>query len=636
MLSGVFLYSGIYAQKDTVNMNPVEVNGLRMPRINSENSRIVLVIGNEEIRNAPVQDLNALLAYVVSADLRQRGQEGVQADVSMRGGSFEQTLILLNGIKMNDPQTGHHSMDIPVSIDDIERIEVLEGSGLRNYGINAYSGAINIITKKDKGKSIGLSAMAGQNKLYSFTARTTFDLCGIQNSLSVERKASDGYIFNTDFDVINLYYNGFKTIKTHTIEVQAGYNNKKFGANSFYSAKYPDQFEQTRTFFVNAGVSGGKKLKYSFQAFYRRHQDCFELFRKDAPSWYKGHNYHLTHVCGANAGLNFLSLLGKTNLGVEFRNEKIYSNVLGDPMGKTIDAPGETAGYYDKSKNRMSLSVFGGQAYFYKKFSVSGGFMINKTSGYNWSIYGGGDASFEFTPSIRLIASVNQSVRLPTFTDLYYQGPQNKGNPYLMPEKAITYEAGLKFNRKVFSAHVCYFLRNSKNVIDWVKMPDSVKWETRNITRLATHGIEASTTLNFNALTHSRCPVEFINASYAHLILQKNSEDYISYYVLDYLRNKLVFTVCNRIYKNLKMNWVVSWYDRAGAYSNFKTGRVESFKPYYLIDCRVFYDQKPFYFYVECSNLTAVQYVEISNIEQPGRWIKAGINFNLSFKPTKS
>lgn len=628
------LYSCLLnAQTDTINMKAVEVSSQRIPQVNPENSRIVLIITDEEIKNAPVQSLNELLGYISCADVRQRGQEGVQADISMRGGSFEQTLILLNGVKINDPQTGHHSMDIPVNLEDIERIEILEGPGIRTFGINAYSGAINIITKNEKGKSIALSAMAGGHGLYSLSGKLSLDFYGIQNTLSAGKKSSDGYIPNTDFDIMNLYYRGSKKSKFLTYDIQAGYTDKNFGANSFYSAKYPDQYEETRTLFTSAGLSGGNKIKFSIQAFYRRHQDRFELFRNNPPLWYKGHNYHLTHVCGTNAGISFLSKLGKTSIGGEFRNEQIYSNVLGDPLNEILNAPGESSGYYDKGKNRKNFSFYGEQTYYYRRVSLSAGLMLNKTSGLNWKVYGGGDMSLAISPEIRLIASVNQSVRLPSFTEIYYQGPQNKGNPFLKPEEAVTYEVGLKINRRIFTGHAVYFIRNSKNLIDWVRMPDSVKWESQNITQLITHGLEASTAMNFREWGKSKFPIESLNLSYALLFLQKKSETYISYYVLDYLKHKLILCVSNRLYKNLKMNWSVSFYSRAGTYTDFKTGSETKYKPFCLLDCSLFYDEKPVYLFIECSNLTGVKYIDIGNIEQPGRWIKAGLNINLSIKP---
>ena len=114
----------------------------------SQNITNVHIIKSEDIRNAPVQSIEELLEYALNVDVRQRSGQGIQSDISIRGGNFEQVLIMLNGIKMNDPQTGHHNMDIPVSLEQIKRIEILTGGASRVFGNYAFTGSINIITKK--------------------------------------------------------------------------------------------------------------------------------------------------------------------------------------------------------------------------------------------------------------------------------------------------------------------------------------------------------------------------------------------------------------------------------------------------------------------------------------------------------
>ena len=122
---------------------------------------MVSVIPREEIEYAPVTSIQELLEYVAGVDVRQRGAEGVQADISIRGGTFDQTLILLNGVNITDPQTGHHNLNLPVSINQIERIEILEGPAARVYGPNAFSGAINIVTRQPDKTSWKLAIEGG-------------------------------------------------------------------------------------------------------------------------------------------------------------------------------------------------------------------------------------------------------------------------------------------------------------------------------------------------------------------------------------------------------------------------------------------------------------------------------------------
>jgi vitamin B12 transporter len=144
--------------KKQVQLHEVEVTEEKK-ELYSDLSRVVTVIKKDEIAGLPVQSLQDLLEYVMSVDLRQRGPNGVQADISIRGGTFDQIMILLNGINYTDPHTGHHNLNIPVDLESIDRIEILEGPGSRVLGPNAFSGAINIIT--------GTGEKTGANLLFS-------------------------------------------------------------------------------------------------------------------------------------------------------------------------------------------------------------------------------------------------------------------------------------------------------------------------------------------------------------------------------------------------------------------------------------------------------------------------------------
>ena len=144
----------VAGQQDTTevkmqyDLDEIEVTAQRSPALFSQVAQIISVIEKEEIEATSSQSIQDLLEYVAGVDVRQRGAEGVQADISIRGGTFDQTLILLNGINITDPQTGHHNLNLPVSIAQVERIEILEGPAARIYGPNAFSGTINIVTKK--------------------------------------------------------------------------------------------------------------------------------------------------------------------------------------------------------------------------------------------------------------------------------------------------------------------------------------------------------------------------------------------------------------------------------------------------------------------------------------------------------
>lgn len=628
----ILLSFNLYSQTDTIHLKETEVMSSRIPTFYNESARVIQIINKEEITKAPVQSLSELLEYALNVDIRQRGDYGVQADISIRGGSFEQCLILLNGVKMNDPQTGHHNMNLPVDLQDIDRIEILEGPAARVYGTNAFTGAINIITGTKKENRLKLSSVIGENQLYTTNASLSLANRNMQHYFSVGKKGSDGYINNTDFDIANLFYQNDLQLKKGSVGLQTGYNNKQFGANSFYSAKYPNQFEQTKVFFANVTYKNPYFYNFKTNIYYRRHQDRFELFRNNPPSWYKTHNYHLTQTYGAEVNMNFNSCIGKTAFGAEFRSENILSNVLGENMADTMDVPGEALGKFTKSHHRENIGFYGEQSYKYGHFNISGGMYVNLNSDFDSKVNAGLDVSYDITGNWKWFASVNQSMRMPTYTDLYYVGPTNKGNINLKPEEAIAYESGIKFNSNTVNAHIAVFRRDANNLIDWVKHPDSVKWESRNLTNIITNGFEFSAKINLESLINKGFIFKHINLSYSFLDLEKNSENFISYYALDYLKHKFTANLEHRIYKRLKADWAMCYQERMGTYTDIATNKETAYQKFVTIDARVTYQGNDWSCFFEAANLFDKKYQDIGNIQMPGRWLRAGVNISLNLE----
>src|SRR5690606_4557270 len=152
IIFGILLFSwglSSLAQEDStviMDLEEITIQENRMKIPFNEVSRNIQVIQRREIETTPARSLQEVLSFVPGVDVRQRGVSGTQANIGIRGGSFDQTLMLLNGIKLTDPQTGHHMMNIPLPLQGISSIDVLKGPGSRIYGQNAYAGAINIIT----------------------------------------------------------------------------------------------------------------------------------------------------------------------------------------------------------------------------------------------------------------------------------------------------------------------------------------------------------------------------------------------------------------------------------------------------------------------------------------------------------
>ncbi len=612
-----------------LDLDEIEVSAQRAPVAFSQVARIVSVIERDEIEAAPVQSIHELLEYALSVDVRQRGVYGVQADISVRGGSFDQTLILLNGINITDPQTGHHSLNLPVSLKSIDRIEILEGPAARVYGPNAFSGAINIITTAEAGKKLKVDVSAGEHGLYDLNVAGNLQTGKIRQFVAASKMASDGYINNTDFDSYNLFYQGEFDNQSGKVGWQAGYTNKGFGGNSFYSATYPDEYEQTKTTFASLRYETGEKVHFTPSVYWRRHQDRFELFRDSAASWYTGHNYHLTDVFGANLNAWFETNWGRTALGAEMRNENVWSNVLGNLMDQPIEVPGESGHYFTKSYSRTYLSYFAEHSLYLRHFSVTVGAMANRISDLNfrWKIYPGMDVAWIFSDNLKLYANVNSNLRMPTFTDLFYSDPTSQGNPFLKPEKAVTYEAGFKYSYPAFRGHMGYFCRRGKNMIDWVRETEAEKFKAQNLAEVNASGIELSSEFYPEKALKKSFFVRKIGMNYSFTNLDYSDGAYLSKYVLDNLKHKLNLELDHKIWYRLGASWRATYQDRNGMRT-----KTEPYKPFWLVNTRVMWRNPHSEIYLMAANLFDKSYYDLGYTKQPGRWLSVGYKLDLDFR----
>lgn len=616
------------------DLDEIEVSAQRAPVTYSQVARIISVIEKDQIDAAPVNSIQDLLEYALSVDIRQRGTHGVQADVSIRGGSFDQTLILLNGINLSDPQTGHHNLNLPVSFKSIQRIEILEGPAARVYGPNAFSGAINIVTEPSESDQIGIDLSYGEHDLRDINVSANKQVGKLQNFVAFNHKSSDGYIDNTDFDSYNVFYHGLLNSEAGQLDLQAGFSNKAFGANSFYTPAYPNQFEETKTTFASLKFETGEKLHFTPALYWRRHQDRFELFRSDPASWYSGHNYHMTDVLGTSINSWFSSDLGKTAFGAEFRSENIWSNVLGEDLEEPIDVPGEKDQEFTKSHSRTTVSYFAEHTFYLGRLTVSGGAMANWISdlNYEWNIYPGLDLSYQLTDALKAYSSFNKSLRMPTFTDLYYNGPTNRGNPDLKPEKSTTVEGGLKLDNRFLHLQAGYYHRVGKDLIDWVRESEEFLWETRNLTEIKSNGFEFIAALNVPELLGQPFFIRKINTNYSYNKLDKSQSDYLSNYALDNLKHKFVFSVDQKVWKNLQASWNFRFQNRNGTYAEFEDTQYvgeADYESFWLTDLKVYWKTDKLQVSGSISNLFDQRYVDLGNIQQPGRWISFGVNYQI-------
>ena len=603
-------------------------------------SPVIATIEQKDIQFAPVTNLQDLLEYLQSVDIRTRGIEGIQADVSIRGGNFDQTVVLLNGVNFTDPQTGHFSLNLPIDISIIERIEILQGVDSWIAGIPAFCGAINIITKNPTTNTIMPYFSYGMNDFYkagfSLTSKSRASkILGIAN---FNYTKSSGYAENTDFYIANAFLLlNYKDAQIGNFELQSGYLEKEFGANSFYSITYREQFEMNQTFLSSLkynntfnGFGQNEKINLNSSIYYRLHKDRFELFRWNPATWYGGHNFHHTDVWGINFSSDYKWNWGITTLGADFRSEKIKSTNLGDTLENPIPVPNEENAFYRRSKLRLHEDVYLKHYFSTNSWDLQLGTMASGNNEFGFRLISGGNFRFLIDAQSNISFIVQQGYRLPTFTDLYYVDPSQRGNPDLKPEESINTEIAYKWNNYKLFFQGNIFYRYGYRIIGWVRTPDETIWHSENLTNVATLGYDVSAEYNLNFFINK------IKLSYSYLDAKHHSpENYLSGATTDFLRHKLNLGIFHRIWSsrnatnNIVANWQFRLQSRAGFYIDEQRNEID-YPTFLLCDLKVIWQAKHFNLFIEGTNLFDQNYVDFGNLPQPGIWLKAGINLNIN------
>lgn len=614
---------------DDQELDEVSITASRVTLSANQSAKLVTVITRDEIQRAPIQSIQDLLNYAAGIDVLQRGGHGVQADISIRGGSFDQTAILLNGVNLSNPQTGHYSFDIPINFNDIERIEVIHGPSSIVYGASAFSGGINIITKKNPDHTAYGKLETGSHNLWNIEAGAALNTNVTNNQLSVGYHSSDGYIRNSDYNIFNLLWQTRLNIEKSKIDIQLGYNDKKYGANTFYSAEYPDQYDKTSSYFASIKAETGNKLKFIPQIYWNRHDDCFQLFRDGTPNlpdWYKGHNYHRTDVYGANLNLQYQSTYGITSFGAEFRNEGILSNVLGKPLDKPD-------GKYTKSDDRTNISYVLEHNILLSRFTLTLGILMNYNTALkaDYKFYPSINASYWLTDDLKIYSSWSKATRMPTFTDLYYTTKTHIGNTDLKPESSEAFEIGLKYGRLFIQSYLTGYWMKGENLIDWVKENPDDLWESRNLTAIDKKGIELGTKIFFGELVAS-LKTTTLQLGYTRLYQNKKSGELISNFTLNYLRDKFTAQVHHPIYRSISANWAFRWQKRMGTYLKYEDLKPTQQVPYSdfsTLDLRIDWKLKNWNIHMTANNIFDTKYYDLGNIPQTGFWLISGISYTF-------
>lgn len=632
-------------QQKVLELDEVNVTASRAPLASSRQARMVTVLTHEDIAAAPVQSINDLLKYVASVDVRQRGPIGAQTDVSIRGGNYEQITVLLNGVNINDPQTGHNAFDFPVDISDIERIEVLEGPAGRVYGTSSLLGAINIITKTHDKSQISAHAESGSYGYLSGGGRLKLNNGRWNQSFSGSYTRSDGYSrsktgnLNMDYNGGKAFYQGSYDSDDMTIRWHAGLSTKGYGSNSFYSNYSDEQYE--RTFKTYTAVQAENKeglFHFHPLVYWNRNMDRFELFH-DNPGAYP-YNYHRTDIFGVNLNGYFDWILGRTAFGAEIREEDLVSGNLGELLDHPLHIHG-TDRNYTHGINRTNVQFVLEHNILLRDFTLSMGLVAakNSWSEMNMRVYPGIDASCRINGNWKVYASFSSSLRMPSVTELYYNSKGYNANKNLKPEELSSAETGIKYGNHAVQASASIFYNHYKNLIDWIidDSADTAVLTTVNFGRINAAGAEINLNINLEQIIRGQHFLRRFKIAYTYLNQdQKHYEGITSQYVLEYLRHKLTADLQIRIWKGLNLNLSYRYQKRNGRYASgydntTKTNIVRNYSPYSILDARLSWDKPAYSVYLKGNNITAHRYVDFGHLPQPGLWIMAGgsIHFDL-------
>ncbi len=576
----------------------VVVTGVIEPTELDEVDRTIEVLPVSE-PDVPAWSFADVLKQDSSVHLRERGPDGTQADLSIRGSSFDQVLVLVNGVRVNDAQTGHHTMDLPLPFEAVEQVEVLHGSGATLYGSDAIGGVINFVTKKPEGRELRLMGGFGDFGWNRLAASGGFTKGVWSQSLSVARDFSTGFAPGRDFR--NLAFSSesyFDTSKGST-SILVSANDRPFGANGFYGDW--DSWEKTGTKLVSAsqtlGRAGGVQHRFNFT--YRRHNDNFILCKfgcvfgdvlfapKDFQNLHQTENYQGSYTAGGSLADRI-----DWSAGGQYLSEGIDSTVAGQRRRE------RTAVYAMlnlRPTERLTLSA-GVREEAWRRWRAETSPMVS--------------AGYRLAGGFKLRAQAASAFRVPTYTDLYHEDPGNIGNPNLLPETAWNYEAGADwYSNRGLRVSATWFRRSEDNTIDWVRDAGSSVFEARNFQQLDFNGVE------LQARQRWRAGEAWVNYT-ALRATRRLPENAVSRYVFNFPLNQTTVGYRGHI-GGLLLKTEIGAYNRT-----WQSTRA-------LWDVSIGRDGGKWRPFIQATNLLNTSHEAFQGLSQPGRWIRGGVQVQV-------
>ncbi|WP_054852474.1 TonB-dependent siderophore receptor [Olleya sp. ITB9] len=563
-----------------------------------ENSRTITIISATDIKNSAATNVADLLQQVAGVDIRRRGTAGSQADLYIRGGGFDQTLLLIDGIKMDDAQTGHHTMNAALPLEVIERIEVIKGPAARVFGQNAFTGAINIVTKNSLTNTVSAKLETGSFGQFNAGVTVGSNLENSSHIVHIDKMTSEGYRYNTDYDNSNYFVKSVFNKKRKAVEMITTFQERKFGANGFYArASAVDQYEETQNSLMAFSTKfNSDNLTIKPRLYWKRNQDEYVYLRED-PTVYR--NLHITNKVGAEANASYKSELGTTGFGVDLSKIYISSNNLGN-------------------RQRFMSNLFLEHQFklFNETVDVTPGIAVTYFSDFKFYAFPGLDVGVKINNNLKAYGNIGYTYRIPTYTDLYYNDSFTSGNENLEPEKAFAQEVGLKYNTEKLSVSAAVFNRDAKDLIDFIRPDNTTEvFTANNIAEVKTKGFEIDAKYNFNVNNYKQT----FSVAYNFLednILDQNKD--LSRYSLNTLKHHFTSRLSTKLFKNVSQNIVYKHAERTTGDS------------YNVWDASIDINLKQFTLTATAGNIFNAEYIEAGFVPMPPSNVLFGLRYNFN------
>jgi len=579
------------AQQSSPTVVPVSttvtVLGNSAPISLGESARTAVVLDTQQ-HPLGFESVEDYLRTDASVDIQQRAPAGVLSDISVRGASFEQTLVLLNGLRMDNAETSHFNLDLPVPLSALGSIDVLHGAGSTLYGSDAIGGVVDFTTWKPEANTLRLRAGTGsfgenqQAALGALVAKRWSEV------IAGDRDFSTGFIADRDYRTVDASADTRLASPLGSTELLFAGDDRAFGAAQFYGDY--DSWERTKGWFASLVQQFNSHVEAAMG--FRRHSDIF-LLERDRPTGYK--NQHIDD--GFEGSLRDRhEIFRNTTLltGLEETTDQIQSTNLGE-HGRNRGAG------YGEAEWRIP-----------GRGSISAGLREDLFSGGRWVSSPMAAGTLWLPHSFKLRASAGYGFRIPTYIDLYYSDPTTLGNPNLKPESSWNFEGGLDwFPATRFSFSLTFFNSRDKDTIDYTRASSSDPWQASNLPGLHFAGAESEVEWRVNRT--SQVKFSWTLLAGAQSALHGLESEYVFNYPVNDARAQWKWTPMHFIQVESRLGVVQRYHQTAypvwdGSLAR-ETGRIRP--------------------YLQMTNLSNTGYEEILNVRMPGRSFVGGVELAI-------